>query len=289
MGSGEIIMRIRSLRAAANRQLSGNYWSLFKVHLQKTGIFAAVVVILLFVLGIMSMCVGLSTWSALDKGELQEATERLYSGLLLLDAWISIGRLILCALCVILPFSVLAVHLDFVYGVIPDKQSIFAVSRLWLKALWLQIVTNFFVFLWSILLIVPGIIKAYSYSMAPYVLADNPYMSVREALRVSKEITKGHKLELFFLQLSTLSRFFAALVISIVCTAVVGAVLLLPVIALGWGFLIAVFSLIAVIVLPLLFVSLFDTCFVSYKHTITINFFNEIKYTKKLADEIAVR
>ena len=277
-------MRIKSLLLilTAKRQLSGNFWSLFKVHLQTTVIYIA----LTLVLSIAAVIAGLFSAVSQIRSEGFTVTASLLLTIVITAFVIS---LIFYVARIMLRFSVLSVHLDFVYGVIPDKQSIFAVSRLWLKALWLKIVTDFFIFLWSVLLIVPGIIKAYSYSMAPYVLADNPYMSVREALKVSKEITKGHKSELFFLQLSTLSRFFAALVISIVCTAAVGVLWLLPVIALGWGFLITVFSLIAVIVLPLLFVSLFDTCFVSYKQTITINFFNEIKYTKKLADEIAVR
>jgi uncharacterized membrane protein len=70
------------------------------------------------------------------------------------------------------------------------------------KALWLAIITGFFVSVWSLLLIVPGIIKAYSYSMAPYILADNPDMTAREALRESKRITQGYKGELFVLDLS---------------------------------------------------------------------------------------
>ena len=49
------------------------------------------------------------------------------------------------------------------------------------KAVWLYIITNFFVFLWSLLLIIPGIIKTFSYSMASFILADNPELTAREA------------------------------------------------------------------------------------------------------------
>lgn len=72
------------------------------------------------------------------------------------------------------------------------------------KALWLSIITNVFVFLWSLLLVVPGIIKAYAYSMAPYILADHPEMTAREALNESKRMTEGYKGDLFLLQLSFL-------------------------------------------------------------------------------------
>ena len=70
------------------------------------------------------------------------------------------------------------------------------------KAVWLYIITNFFVFLWSLLLIIPGIIKAFSYSMASFILADNPELTAREALEESKRIMEGHKFDLFVLQLS---------------------------------------------------------------------------------------
>ena len=70
------------------------------------------------------------------------------------------------------------------------------------KAIWLQIITNFFTALWTMLLIIPGIIKSYSYSMAFYILADNPELTAREALSKSKEIMNGHKFDLFVLHLS---------------------------------------------------------------------------------------
>lgn len=70
------------------------------------------------------------------------------------------------------------------------------------RALWLNILVGFFTFLWSLLLVIPGIIKSYAYSMAYYVLADNPELTAREALAKSKEMMKGHKWDLFVLQLS---------------------------------------------------------------------------------------
>lgn len=70
------------------------------------------------------------------------------------------------------------------------------------KALWLNILISFFTFLWSLLLFIPGIIKAFSYSMSYYILADNPELTAREALRKSKEMMVGHKLDLFILMLS---------------------------------------------------------------------------------------
>ena len=70
------------------------------------------------------------------------------------------------------------------------------------KAFWLTILIGIFTFLWSLLFWIPGIIKGLSYSMAFYVLADHPEMTAREALRESKRMMHGHKMDLFILQLS---------------------------------------------------------------------------------------
>lgn len=59
-----------------------------------------------------------------------------------------------------------------------------------------------YTFLWSLLFVIPGIVKAYSYAMTPYVLADHPEMSASDAISASRVIMDGHKWDLFVLQLS---------------------------------------------------------------------------------------
>jgi len=56
--------------------------------------------------------------------------------------------------------------------------------------------------LWTLLLIVPGIIKAYSYRMVPYILADDPTISGKEAITISRQMMDGHKWNAFVLDLS---------------------------------------------------------------------------------------
>lgn len=67
-----------------------------------------------------------------------------------------------------------------------------------LGAYWLMVL---FILLWSLLLIIPGIIAAYSYSLMFYILADNPSLTAMEAIDKSKEMMKGYKWKLLFLQL----------------------------------------------------------------------------------------
>ena len=59
-----------------------------------------------------------------------------------------------------------------------------------------------FIVLWSLLLIIPGIIAAYSYSMTFYILADDAYISPNEAMTKSKSMMDGHKMDLFLMSLS---------------------------------------------------------------------------------------
>lgn len=59
-----------------------------------------------------------------------------------------------------------------------------------------------YTFLWSLLFIIPGIIKMYSYSMTSYILADHPEMKPRDALEASSVMMDGHKMDLFVLDLS---------------------------------------------------------------------------------------
>jgi len=58
------------------------------------------------------------------------------------------------------------------------------------------------VFLWSLLFIIPGIIKAYEYALVPYILADEPYLTPEEVLSRSKNMMQGNKMKLFALGLS---------------------------------------------------------------------------------------
>lgn len=84
----------------------------------------------------------------------------------------------------------------------PKVGDVFKGFSIFGKAWWLSFITGFFIMLWSMLLVIPGIVKTYAYSMAPYILADNPTMTAREALRESKRITDGGKIDLFVLELS---------------------------------------------------------------------------------------
>lgn len=62
--------------------------------------------------------------------------------------------------------------------------------------------------LWSLLLVIPGIVKAYEYYFVPYLLAERPELSYREARDISSRMTRGHKWNMFVLDLSFLGWYF---------------------------------------------------------------------------------
>lgn len=65
-----------------------------------------------------------------------------------------------------------------------------------------QFLRTLYVVLWSLLLVIPGLVKSYSYAMTPFILADHPEMTASAAIDASKAMMDGHKMDLFLLQLT---------------------------------------------------------------------------------------
>ncbi len=66
----------------------------------------------------------------------------------------------------------------------------------------IQLLRNLKIILWSFLFVIPGIVKAYEYSMIPFLLAENPSLSSERAFALSREMTNGQKLNMWILKLS---------------------------------------------------------------------------------------
>ena len=85
-----------------------------------------------------------------------------------------------------------------------------------LANVWTLFLRDLYIVLWSLLLIVPGIVKTYAYSMTPFILAENPDLSAKEALSRSSAMMKGNKWKVFVLDLSFLGwNILSALTLSI--------------------------------------------------------------------------
>lgn len=77
----------------------------------------------------------------------------------------------------------------------------------YLHIVWTYFLMAVKIFLWSLLLIIPGVIKSYAYAMTSFILVEHPEMSAGEALSESERIMEGHKFDLFWLQLSFIGWF----------------------------------------------------------------------------------
>ncbi len=122
------------------------------------------------------------------------------------------GLLVQCSMpflvlrCVIgspLKVSLSRTYLDLSEGKKPKFVELgYAFKKCWEQAVLLQLFKTIFIFLWSLLFIIPGIIKKYSYSMANYIMAENPDIDALDAITKSREMMRGNKFSLFILKLS---------------------------------------------------------------------------------------
>jgi len=79
------------------------------------------------------------------------------------------------------------------------------------RAIGVPLLTTIFIVLWTLLLIIPGIIKSFAYSMTYYISKDHPELSASECIDRSVDMMRGHKWDLFVLYLSFIGWFLLCL------------------------------------------------------------------------------
>ena len=97
-----------------------------------------------------------------------------------------------------------------------------AFSNYWHKV-WTMLWMSILIGLWTLLLIIPGIIKSFSYAMTPFIVDEFPELSCTEAIHRSRMMMRGHKFDLFWLWLS-----FIGWGILCILTAGIGFIWLIP-------------------------------------------------------------
>ena len=83
-----------------------------------------------------------------------------------------------------------------------EFENLFDGFKVFIRSFLLCLLEFVFIMLWTLLFIVPGIIKSFSYSMAYFILKDNPDIGANEAITRSRKMMAGHKGKLFLLYLS---------------------------------------------------------------------------------------
>ena len=90
----------------------------------------------------------------------------------------------------------------FTKGTLPEAGALFAPFKQYARTVGAVLLVFGYTLLWTLLLVIPGIIKAYSYSMTFYILRENPEMTAGDAITASQKMMDGHKMDLFLLSLS---------------------------------------------------------------------------------------
>lgn len=171
--------------------------------------------------------------------ELQFGDKLLYSAadgwnpevMLLLIGSFAVAMLI--GLAVAVGYVILVGIVDTVYAkfnldivnILPEPKvgTLFSYFTYWKTITGASLLRTLYVFLWSLLFVIPGIIASYDYAMVRYIHAENPLIPAREVLAQSKEMMRGNRMRLFCLQISFIGWAFLC-----VLTCGIGYLWLLP-------------------------------------------------------------
>ena len=93
-------------------------------------------------------------------------------------------------------------HLNLIDGAAARFDDLFSAFPQFLAALVMRLVRGLLITLGMLLLVIPGVMLVFSYAAAPYIMAQDPECEGLEALRRSRELMKGNRMELFLLDLS---------------------------------------------------------------------------------------
>ena len=185
-------MRTRQeIKAIGKRQFKANYWPC-------VGAIVLVMVVIGLISGIANGPSATAAMNAAMTGSEPEVSTTVSTGstigslaLIIISGPLEIG------LCYFFVMNVLG-RADSISVTTPFTAAFTNFGRKLGGYLWMVL----FSFLWSLLFIIPGIIKGFSYAMTPYILADCPNVAAKDALKLSMRIMKGHKWELFVFELS---------------------------------------------------------------------------------------
>lgn len=167
----------------AKEKNNGNKWNIWKV--------------ILIIMVIYSIIMGIAIGTSDNTVTIERTDDGIYFNAETDSPLVSIMEIAL------LPVSI--GFIAYVVAIIKENEyqieMIFSKYKNFFKILLSNILVSIYVFLWTLLLIVPGIIKALSYFLVNYTLADSDYdnLSVTERLDLSKRLMEGHKMELFLL------------------------------------------------------------------------------------------
>jgi uncharacterized membrane protein len=142
------------------------------------------------------------------------------------------------------------------------------------------LVSSVLIILWSFLLIIPGIIKSYSYMMTMYIVKDNPNISPMDAINDSKIMMDGHKMRMFGLFMMSVGWIYAVLLGLVFSINYI----LPPEVTMNWAlWVITKFNIFYLIVFLLIF-NVITLYFKLLFEAVKLEFYEDMKGSKKEDD-----
>ncbi len=183
------------LKSNAKIALRGRYWTAFGV--------CAVAMLIAGAYSMITYPINSLTMAAANSGDLSSVLA--FSGI---SSLASLGS-ILFFVFVALPLSIgmMRFFVQNHFGVSQFEILFSPFRRNYMNGVGAMFVTYLFIWLWTFLLIIPGIVKALQYSMVPFILSDNPDMPGSRAREISRLMTNGQKGAIFVLGLSFIGWF----------------------------------------------------------------------------------
>lgn len=185
----------RELRADARAALKGKYWYAF-------GVCLLILVIAFIMIGIQRLIAGpvVVDSSGIPQTGVMNSVASLVSVLLTVFVSFPLG-VGMCRFFIVSRNEKAGVG-ELAY---PFKNSYVSTVGAMVKQM-------IFIYLWSMLFIIPGIIKSFSYFMVQYIMAENPALGSKRAFEISKKAMKGYKGKTFLLGLSFIGWILLALI-----------------------------------------------------------------------------
>ena len=184
-------MKFREIKADARESLKGNW---------------LVAIIASFIAGTFTAAgSGVSSTGAgeVDFSKLGEfSSDEIIAAFAVLAGCVLIGLVLTIVLSSLISIGYAQFNIDLVEGKEPKISTMFSKGRQIGTTILANILIFIRVLLGTILFVIPGIIASYKYSMVNYIIAENPGITAREALEMSKEMMKGNKFRFFMFGLS---------------------------------------------------------------------------------------
>ncbi|MDR0962847.1 MAG: DUF975 family protein [Mediterranea sp.] len=137
--------------------------------------------------------------------------------------WLSLASILYLFILTLLDYGFDILMLEVKRGSKPLFATLISGFKDYLRIWGTLFIRGLYVLLWLLLLIIPGIVKSYSYAMTPYVLKERPDLKYDGAIELSMQMMRGQKMRLFLLDLS-----FIGWVLLCILTLGIGFFFLIP-------------------------------------------------------------